>query len=231
MNKNKTKATKGKQGPEMNAGRAATAPEVSTEGSESQSRPRILREALALFSEHDYGAVTMRKLAKAVGLNQATLYHHFSGKEELYRAMLRNAYADRTAALLNIVRSSGSKEERLREECLVLCRDLSDNVPFVKLVKREQLGGNKERMQLLIDVLFGAWIEAMQELFAEFDSDFDAELLASFFTGMIVHYYETTAFRRLRHGVSSDQAPEYVADQVCRVLLGALGSSNSSTKK
>ena len=222
---------KGKQGAELTAGPAATAPEDSTEVSESQSRQRILREALALFSEHDYGAVTMRKLAKAVGLNQGTLYHHYSSKDELYRAVLRDAYVDRTAALLSVARSSGSREERLRGECLLLCRDLSDNVPFVKLVKREQLAGDKERMQLLIDMLFGAWIEAMQDLFAEFDSSFDTELLTSFFTGMIVHYYETTEFRQLRLGASSNQTPEYVADQVYRVLLGALGSSNSPTKK
>lgn len=225
------KSNKSKPGAEPTTGRAATVPEGSTEISGSQSRRRILREALALFSEHDYGAVTMRKLARAVGLNQATLYHHYSSKEVLYRAMLHDAYVDRTAALLSVARSSGSKEERLRGECLLLCQDLSDNVPFVKLVKREQLAGDKGRMQLLIDMLFGAWIEAMQDLFAEFDSDFDVEVLTSFFTGMIVHYYETTEFRQLRLGASSKQTPEYVADQVYRMLLGALGSRNSQTKK
>lgn len=225
------KTKKGKQDAEPTAGRAATVPEGSTEVSGSQSRRRILREALALFSEHDYSAVTMRKLARAVGLNQATLYHHYSSKEELYRAMLHDAYVDRTAALLSVARSSGSREERLRGECLLLCQDLSDNVPFVKLVKREQLAGDKGRMQLLIDMLFGAWIEAMQDLFAEFDSDFDVEFLTSFFTGMIVHYYETTEFRQLRLGANSNQTPEYVADQVYRMLLGALGSRNSPTKK
>jgi TetR/AcrR family transcriptional regulator, cholesterol catabolism regulator len=62
----------------------------------SISRLRILDAAEKLFMEKGYAAVTMRDVAEAVGIRQASLYHHVpDGKEQLYveiieRTMLRH---------------------------------------------------------------------------------------------------------------------------------------------
>jgi AcrR family transcriptional regulator len=49
---------------------------------------RILDAAEALFAEHGFAGTAIRDIAARVGLNPASLYNHFPGKQELYEAVL-----------------------------------------------------------------------------------------------------------------------------------------------
>ncbi len=57
-----------------------------------ESRERVLHTAERLFHERGYKAVSMRDIAKALGIKQASLYYHVpDGKEQLYvEVMTRN---------------------------------------------------------------------------------------------------------------------------------------------
>ena len=51
---------------------------------EPSSRTRILLQALPLFADRGYAAVSMQDIADAVGMTKAALYYHFSDKEALF---------------------------------------------------------------------------------------------------------------------------------------------------
>lgn len=51
---------------------------------EPSSRTRILLQALPLFIDRGYAAVSMQDIADAVGMTKAALYYHFSDKEALF---------------------------------------------------------------------------------------------------------------------------------------------------
>ena len=51
----------------------------------------IMKEALRLFAEKGYAAVSMRNLAEAVGISASTIYHYFESKEVLFQDMVRQA--------------------------------------------------------------------------------------------------------------------------------------------
>ncbi len=59
------------------------------------SRDNIVREALKLLEVEGPAALSMRTLASKLGVNASSLYHHFSGKEVLEKAL-----ADEGARLL-----------------------------------------------------------------------------------------------------------------------------------
>lgn len=48
----------------------------------------ILDAALDLFSQGGYAGASMRQLARAVGVRESALYHHFESKEAILRALL-----------------------------------------------------------------------------------------------------------------------------------------------
>lgn len=51
----------------------------------SEARERVLDAAAKLFTERGYAAVTLRDIAKEVGIRHTSLYHHVpGGKEELF---------------------------------------------------------------------------------------------------------------------------------------------------
>lgn len=49
------------------------------------TKEEILVAALRLFSESGFAAVSMRELAKAVGITQSSIYNHFDSKEQLFK--------------------------------------------------------------------------------------------------------------------------------------------------
>ena len=90
------------------------------------TRERILDAAEALFAEHGLAGTAVRDIARDVGLTAASLYNHFSGKQELYEAVLergvrpliemiqevagRDAPSDARAALIEaVMRHLGSR--------------------------------------------------------------------------------------------------------------------------
>lgn len=51
-------------------------------------REQLVRTALRLFSEKGYRGASVRDIARAAGVNEGLLYHYFSGKGDLFRAVL-----------------------------------------------------------------------------------------------------------------------------------------------
>ena len=51
----------------------------------------IIREALKLFSEKGFAAVSMRDLAESVGISVSTIYHYYPSKQDLAQDMIARA--------------------------------------------------------------------------------------------------------------------------------------------
>ncbi|MDJ0596802.1 MAG: TetR/AcrR family transcriptional regulator [Pleurocapsa sp. MO_226.B13] len=47
-------------------------------------RKELLTKCFDLFAQRGYGSLTMRQIAKEIGVSTGTLYHYFSSKEELF---------------------------------------------------------------------------------------------------------------------------------------------------
>ena len=53
------------------------------------TRDLIIQNALKLFAEKGFAAVSMRDLAEAVGISASTIYHYYESKQVLFRDMVR----------------------------------------------------------------------------------------------------------------------------------------------
>lgn len=75
------------------------------------TRELILDAAERLFAERGYAGVSMRDIVGETSLkNQASLYHHFRNKRDLYEAVLARGM-DHLAALLPRANSAGTTEQ------------------------------------------------------------------------------------------------------------------------
>jgi AcrR family transcriptional regulator len=54
----------------------------------ASGREQILDAAAEMFSQQGYGAASTRRIAEAVGVKQASLYYHFSSKEDILAGLL-----------------------------------------------------------------------------------------------------------------------------------------------
>jgi AcrR family transcriptional regulator len=62
------------------------------------SRDRVLRAALALADEHGVGELTMRRLAKELGVEAMSLYNHVANKDDLLNGMIDIVFSEIDAA-------------------------------------------------------------------------------------------------------------------------------------
>ena len=85
---------------------------------EITTREAILMEALNLFSIKGYAAVSMRDIATVVGIRASSIYHHFSGKQELFEALIQKA-TDVKEALQNVFFNALSETGTVEEEAFV----------------------------------------------------------------------------------------------------------------
>ncbi|WP_208748009.1 TetR/AcrR family transcriptional regulator [Achromobacter agilis] len=60
------------------------------ERSDSERRREVIMMAGQLFCRHGYERTTVRELARAVGLQSGSLFHHFRSKEEILVAVMNN---------------------------------------------------------------------------------------------------------------------------------------------
>ncbi|UZD91559.1 TetR/AcrR family transcriptional regulator [Cognatishimia activa] len=86
-----------------------------TSGSHSEiTGPRILDAALRMFSRHGYAAVSMRKIAKEVGVQVGALYNYTPDKQSLLFGLMRDHMENLVSAWAT-EEKPGSPLERLEQ--------------------------------------------------------------------------------------------------------------------
>ncbi len=63
------------------------------------TKERILEEALKLFSQHGYEAISVEQIAAAVGIKAPSLYKHYKGKQDIFDAIfaeMKRRYDEQT---------------------------------------------------------------------------------------------------------------------------------------
>jgi|GEM_PF-217885 len=184
------------------------------------TRTVVLGKALELFAETGFNGVSMRRIAQEVGINPATLYHHFAHKEDLYEQVLRFAYAEQAAHFSAVVSTEGTLETQLGEFIREFAFYIAKDQHFFRLVKREQLDGNSERLKILVDLLFGKQYDAMVRSVSRVTQAFDAHMLVTSLLGLVLHHYETRHMRQFFSEYSPSQDDhEVVANHCCRLFF------------
>jgi AcrR family transcriptional regulator len=82
------------------------------------TRGQLIEAATSLFAEHGYEGTSIEAVLAATGVSRGALYHHFAGKEALFRAVLE-ALADRiTAELTEVISGCTDPVDAVRTAAL-----------------------------------------------------------------------------------------------------------------
>ncbi len=93
---------------------AAVAPgRLSTPRSGRVTAEQIVGTAARLFASDGYHEVGMREIADALGIRGASLYHHYSSKEEILYAICLTVSREPVELQLRLLDESGTPTERL----------------------------------------------------------------------------------------------------------------------
>ena len=144
---------------------------MTTTTTKPTRRDQILDTATRLFAENGYDGTSMSDLAAGVGLRKASLFHHFSSKEQLKSAVLSRLIHDVGAAIMSASATDLPIGERLDALTDAIVSTLSARPFAARLVVREAMDwsrvaehGSGEAFQEVFGVLAHAvsFIEAGQ---------------------------------------------------------------------
>ena len=183
----------------------------------------ILEKSIPLFANSGYAGVSMRDIAKAVGISGAALYHHYPDKQGLYIASMELAFAEMAKSVQETLKINGSPEERLIYFTTRFTEQMASSPDFRALLQRELLDGDDERLKLLADKIFVEPFKALKTLAKEMALDCDPHLLAISMAGLILFHFETESIRRyLPGGLKKHNDPKVIAKHIIKLLTGII---------
>ena len=128
---------------------------------------QLLDRLLDVFRRHGYEGASLSRIAKATGLQRASLYHRFpGGKEQMATAVLDRADQRFAGHVLAPLHGPGDPARRLRETGQRL-KEFYEDGHRSCLLEALSLGEGSESVRMRIRASSSSWIEAMARVAAQ----------------------------------------------------------------
>jgi AcrR family transcriptional regulator len=123
----------------------------------TDKQEKILQAALELFSNEGYNATSTSKIGKKAGVSEGLIFRHFTNKQGLLDALIKDAEVRITEAIMPIIAETDAKTV-IRKSIELPFSVKESEYDFWRLqfkLKWEVAYNNPQKMQPLIDKL--AW--------------------------------------------------------------------------
>ena len=101
-------------------------------------REAILEAVARLFKEHGYDATSVRDIARAAGISQATLYYYIGSKQDALVAIYNAAMDAKLDQVLAVARSTARPAEKLRAFVRAELRSIDHDHNRWAIIQRER---------------------------------------------------------------------------------------------
>jgi AcrR family transcriptional regulator len=113
----------------------------------------LLDAGRALFPERGCGAMSVREVAEAAGVNLGMFHYHFKTRDTFLRALMQRTYEEMFARLSLEVVHEAPPVANLRAALRAIARFVRDNRPFLARVLADALTGEQCARDFLRDNL------------------------------------------------------------------------------
>lgn len=187
------------------------------------SKEKILDTAIVLFAEKGYSGLSMRMLAKEVNMSVAAIYHHFPDKNTLYLEAVRFAFSGKELVFAQVWESVCPPTEKLAKFIRSIIGVMQQDRNFHRLMQREIMEADPERMQLLAQGVFKKQFSLLMQFVAELAPEFDAYLVATSIIGLVKNYMDYQPLHRHFPGWKPEHdQPDILAKHITALLLYGL---------
>lgn len=195
----------------------------------SDGHEKILRAACELFAEQTFDAVSVNAIAARAGVSKANVFHHFSTKDALYIAALREACRDTTTLIESLSHpDSGTLSERLHRFSRGHLANILSQERAARLILRDLLEHGPQRGKKLAEQVFGQSFARLVEMLREgqkkqeLDPDLDPAMAALLLLGADVFFFQAREVFRHYPDVSFANNPERYSQMLVDLLLRGL---------
>jgi len=196
---------------------------------------RILAAAEALFSEHGFDAVSMNAIAARAGVSKANIFHHFTSKNALYLAVVKEACKESQTRVQEAEQRHSSYAARLAHFAGSQLRAMLENGQTTRLILRELLKNGPERGQELAENVFGQSFAQLVKMIrdgqaqGELRAEADPAAIAFMLIGMNVYFFEARDVLRHYPDVGFADDPEAFSEKMMHLMLHGILPESKET--
>ncbi|HJQ84387.1 MAG TPA: TetR/AcrR family transcriptional regulator [Candidatus Binatia bacterium] len=175
---------------------------------EQDGRERILSAAIRCFSELGYAGTTTAGIARAAGVTQPLVHHHFGSKDGLWRAAMDEVFAN----VPRIVAATGSSpHETMMETVERFVRFVADHPEVTRIIAREGAAPSPRLDYLLKRYVHAPFREVVDRLRAAQNAgivtpDVRPELALFLILGAGSHLFDVSALAERSLGIDTTAA-------------------------
>lgn len=166
---------------------------------EDSKKTSIMRHSKELFERFGYQKTTLSDIARSMGNVKSAIYYYFSGKEEIFAALVRSEAADFLQNLMDWTNTSTDPKEQLHlyvNTRLNLMQKVSKRYHFLKseffqlmpIVDENRKECDAKEVQFLTEILKNL---AQQEELVIPNPEFSAQLLMQSLKGLEIQMFVT----------------------------------------
>lgn len=132
----------------------------------TDARERVLTVADRLFSERGYQMVTLRDIARELGLRHASLYYHFpQGKEELYIEVTARRMQRYRAGLEAAIADTDSDDWQVRLRAAARWLLAQHGMHLGRMLQSDMPSISEEAAERLRVVILGSLLQPLETIF------------------------------------------------------------------
>jgi len=189
------------------------------------SKEYILQTAVALFSKQGFSGVSMRELAKSVNMSTSAVYHHFPNKQALYLDAVHFAFAKQASAFDEVWQAELTADEKLKRFVHCLAQVLTTDVDFRRLMQRELLDADDERMQLLAKEVFQEQFCHLMAVIEQLSESSQVHFSALSVIALVCDIIQMQPLSRHLPGWQAEhEQVDFIAGQVLSLLINGIKS-------
>jgi TetR/AcrR family transcriptional regulator len=176
------------------------------------TKTRIFEAADELFCKFGYDGVSVRDVARRADVNKASVFYHFTSKDELFEAVLGSYYELQRRALDEALQTDGTVRDRMHKLIDDYWLFMREHSRYSKLVQGLLLGGG-ERLEFIkraLTPLFNWTLEVLSEI-SPAEGPTAARQLYLTFVGAVVNYF--TYAPALERGWGGDPLAEEAIEE------------------
>lgn len=137
----------------------------------TRRQQEIVAVSIELISRKGIQELTIRNLARELGITEPAIYRHFAGKTEILTAMLEYLHSD-IVAVFDHAGTDGSALSRLERSFRLLLERLESSPAAAAVVFSDEAFMNEERLSLVVRRLMERGINNTRELLQQaFDNN------------------------------------------------------------
>jgi AcrR family transcriptional regulator len=193
----------------------------------------ILDAASALFAEKGYEGARVDELARAAGVNKATLYYQIGDKEAIYHAVITRVLTRTADEVCARVAATDGCEEQIRRYIQIFARNTGNMRYAAPIMLREVASGGRNLPESAIRQM-GRLLGALSEALAEGERlglfrPVNKFMIHMMIVGSLMLYSANEPIRRRNaenhpeihdasHFLATDEAGEAIADLVLAAI-------------